>query len=310
MTQTTKLMPATLKSYRDARNMTQQALADKVGCSKDTLSRWERGKSDAMHPRLKDRLCEALGVEWPVLCRPYEGDQSGAETEKPKPKFPRPKIRIEGSDGDEGPFGLGEHQRQLNVRLTAAEHNAFTTVSLRYSVSLGDLVRLAPLLFVIVAERSLTERAASISNLHPLSLELERDLPQFRFELSPRSVEREEESIERREVFAWDHWDNWQKEGLDPFVRCLKTLMSDDLGIRLVDGQGGAPLYDLDGMTRELLSLELAPDDDELFWSFLRSGEIVLREVYVKKTSLSPEAFREWLSAELARVLKTRDFDF
>lgn len=303
MKKTTKLIPATLKSYRDARNMTQQVLAYKVGCSKDTLSRWERGKFDAMRPRLKDRLCEALGVEWEMLCRPYEAATPPSETDDTKPRSL--------DSHSQAPSG---RERQLNVRIPTDTHNAFTTVSLRYGVALSDIVGLAPLLFLIVAERSLTKRRKRMNKLYALNEQVQKELPQFRFDLWPRSANREEDSIDRREVFGWEHWDNWQGQGLDPFVKCLKGLMTGHLEpdmVHLFDGQGGSPGYDLDGLTKELLDLELNPDDDELFWRSLRWGEIDLREIHAKKTSLPPEAFQEWLSAELARVRpEPLDLDF
>ena len=54
--------PKALRTARKRRNMTQEKLAEAVKCTKDTVSRWERGTSRKVRSRLRDPLCTALGV--------------------------------------------------------------------------------------------------------------------------------------------------------------------------------------------------------------------------------------------------------
>lgn len=52
----------TIRARRESANLTQSALARKLGCADTMISRWESGRAT---PRLKyaSRLCMALGGE-------------------------------------------------------------------------------------------------------------------------------------------------------------------------------------------------------------------------------------------------------
>ncbi len=49
-----------IRYYRNSRNLTQQALADKVGISWEMISRYERGSSSVFNNI--DKICDALGI--------------------------------------------------------------------------------------------------------------------------------------------------------------------------------------------------------------------------------------------------------
>ena len=54
-----------LKEARLAAGMTQQALAETVGVSPLTVTRWESGQARP-HPRTRERVCALLGpCSWP-----------------------------------------------------------------------------------------------------------------------------------------------------------------------------------------------------------------------------------------------------
>ncbi len=69
--------PEALRVTRKRKNMTQEKLAEALKCSKDTVSRWERGTTLQVRPRLRDALCVVLRVKWEKLSEPPD------ETEDP-----------------------------------------------------------------------------------------------------------------------------------------------------------------------------------------------------------------------------------
>lgn len=53
----------TLKQWRQLAGLTQEALADMIGCDRTTLVRWEQGKTQ---PKADDiaKLERALSIKW------------------------------------------------------------------------------------------------------------------------------------------------------------------------------------------------------------------------------------------------------
>ena len=70
--------PDALKKARKKLGLTQDQLAQKSGCSKEQISRWERGKSLEIRASSRDRLTRALSVGWDELARPPT--KTGEET--------------------------------------------------------------------------------------------------------------------------------------------------------------------------------------------------------------------------------------
>ena len=62
--------PEALKAARKRQGLSQEQLADAVNCTKDTISRWERGASRRVRSHLRGPLCQALGVRWEKLTTP------------------------------------------------------------------------------------------------------------------------------------------------------------------------------------------------------------------------------------------------
>ena len=71
-TNTGIIHPDALKAARKRQQMNQQDLADKIGCTKDTVSRWERGTSRRVRYHLRQPLCDALRVPWTKLTKQPE----------------------------------------------------------------------------------------------------------------------------------------------------------------------------------------------------------------------------------------------
>ena len=74
---TDAINPQALKAARKRRGMSQQELADEIhaiakGCTKDTVSRWERGTSSKIRSHLRKPLCHVLRVKWEKLTGPTD----------------------------------------------------------------------------------------------------------------------------------------------------------------------------------------------------------------------------------------------
>ena len=86
---TDAINPQALKAARKRRGMSQQQLADAVhaiakGCTKDTVSRWERGKTLSVRSYLRKPLCDVLRVKWEKLTEPTDQPEDIAGDAKSK----------------------------------------------------------------------------------------------------------------------------------------------------------------------------------------------------------------------------------
>lgn len=293
------LIPETLKTLRDQKQLTQEALAKLCKCTPETVGRWERGASKIKRKDYKSALCNALGVTWAVLCRPCQPDN---ETKAPRAV----------DDGRE------EILRNLNARVSHHAHLAFTLASQRYGVRIADIVELAPLLFMIVAEQSLADRADKIGALNNTLSELESlrdELPQFSgiiyepYELGEIAM-REQQSIKRREVFGHEHWQplDWHAPDIDPFANYLKRLVeSMNFAPELIEfigpGVWETPPYQLalDAL-KEITGLTGETEQERTALHHINNGRPEFRELSAKKKSLSASDFQEWLKAQADSV--------
>jgi Flp pilus assembly protein TadB len=89
--------------------------------------------------RLREGLCETLHVRWDDLCR------SPGDTSRP--------------------------EAQLNLRIGRAARTALDLVCIRYGINRSTVINVAPLLFLIMAERSLIERSRRLEELEERTAE-------------------------------------------------------------------------------------------------------------------------------------------
>ncbi|MDE0172015.1 MAG: helix-turn-helix transcriptional regulator [Defluviicoccus sp.] len=185
--------PAALKAARERRGLTQAQLADALGCGKETVSRWERGRSRRLHPRHRESLCATLGVGWPALADAGSGAPDGIS-----------------GDGVDTAFRL------------AAE---------RYGVGVRDVTEAAPLLFAVAAERSLAERRQRLDAARAEAESAGRalaDKAPWLGRAVAEAVRKEERSIAQNDIFGrLGRADADGDDDRGPFARYLRDLAKD-----------------------------------------------------------------------------------
>ena len=301
MNEENMINPMALKAARKRMNMTQEKLAEAVKCTKDTVSRWERGTSRNVRSRYRDSLCTALRVEWEQL--------SGTKEDKgaiPRPQPGRTKVTID-----------------MNLR------NSLQLVAERYSISLHDVIHLAPLLLVIAAEKSLVWRRNRLVNIDSELTEMEEKLTHLCERLGEtvavrgtdieNSLLEEGESLKNRDVFGhsisgsnalWDWNDPEDPHG--PFIDFVRELMKDIPNEAVIDirSVNGKMVYDYkiasDTLNKSIgLSWYEEKDWEILYWIF-DEGEIDLRQCLRTRQERDESGYREWLSEQVRKTSENR----
>jgi transcriptional regulator with XRE-family HTH domain len=283
--------PSRLTELRKRRRLTQEALAKQAGVSKQTVYRLEKGQQSGNRQKSVKGLCEALGVDADVL--------SG---QAPLPPSDRPSS--EPSD---------DSRYQLNVRLDGAVRNAFSLVALRYKIPISRIVELAPLLFVLAAERSLDRRRANLVKLVALFAqgdELRRNfwhLPDsiMRGFEADRAIEEEAKSIENLDIFGLAISDDifngevYDEAEDNPFVAWLKEQLDERKDIAEVSYfDRGSTSYRVCRRDASVLT-----GGDQEFAERILEGWVLLHEMpreLLEKGATS--ARTEWLRAKLEAV--------
>lgn len=282
--------PEALKKYRKARGLTQMELAEKCKCSKETVSRWERGEIDNVRSLSREKLTKALGVEWAQLTQaPVDEDESE--------QFPT-KVA-------------------LNVRIGAGVRNALTLVCLRYGLNVADVIELAPLLFLIIAEKSLAHRREKLQEIlerHELDDDEDRAAaPHLKTEFARSVITQdalayEEESVAKRDIFGkhiqLQNYLSEDDEDLNPFLNYLRDFTV-GIPVNLViawNSWDGIGFRIAEETLREATGIEGKTDSEQEILTFIWQGDIDLREVHTSKKNLSSEDYQDWLQKQVANV--------
>jgi transcriptional regulator with XRE-family HTH domain len=138
------ISPSVLKALRERAGWSQKALADRAGISKDSLSRLERGTQTGAAERTKTTLAKVFNVAEGVLTGELEIPPVSGGVAVPHWEAPRD---------------------QWNIRVDSSVRNAFTLTAIRYKIPVTRIVDLAPLLFVLMAEQSLSHRRDKLAKL-------------------------------------------------------------------------------------------------------------------------------------------------
>lgn len=284
--------PEALRKARKDRRLTQMELAEKCKCSKESISRWERGEIDNVRSHSREKLTKALGVEWEQLTRPpVDKDESEQFS-----------TRV-----------------TVNVRIGREVPNAFTLVCLRYGLNVAGVIELAPLLFLLIAEKSLAHRRKKLQEI------LDRDSPEddqeaaphlrtdlFRSSTAEDALHSEKESISKRDIFGkhieLENYSGEDGEGLNPFLNYLTNFMEgipDNL-VTLDNWWDNISYTIAEDTLREVTGIEGKTDPEEHILDLIRGGDINLRKVLTSKKDLSPEDYSNWLREQVANVKSRR----
>jgi len=281
------ICPEALKTLRKQKGWSQIQLAEKSHCSKEQISRWERGQSLKLNSNSRERLTKVFGVSWEELTRP-----------------PKPNDEYESK---------WFPTVQLNVRVRPEARAALILACLRYKVRPADIIELAPLLFLITAEKSLAARQTKIDAIDEQWERAAEESTKAAPHLAPaffipsdanEAIASEQESIRRREVFGPE--ESFDVDDYDPFVVHLKHLLKDlpdglieDLSPRYSRG----PDYRIaEDALCEITGISGETENEQELLLLISEGSIDLRELLSKKQNLSEKDYFEWLSTQAENV--------
>ena len=275
--------PQALRVYRKRGRLTQQQLADAIHCAKDTVSRWERGKSRRVRSHLKDPLCRALRVSWDKL------------TESPD----------QSTGGDTIKVTVGRNV-QTPLRLVAE----------RYDVRARDVLELAPLLFLIVAERSLLERKRRLDEVEVVLEDADQRVREYvphlglvagRYPTEEQLAE-EEVSLSKRDVFGRTiKYEYGAGDGAGPFVHFVRDLTKDlpKDWVTDINPFGGDMIESYriaDDTLREHTGISEDEEHGRKLLRHIHRGSINLTDCLQIKRDRDEEGYRRWLSEQLSRA--------
>ena len=280
--------PQALKAARKRRGLSQQQLADTLRCTKDTVSRWERGAASRVRSHLRERLPEALRVTWEQLTKPADHSAN---------LLGGPTVKV----------SIGERARAA-LQLTAV----------RYEIHPREILELAPLLFVILAERSLLARNRRFEELRATLEEAEQRLVDncghlggivaARSTFADNQLEAEERSLSKRDVFGRTiEYQNWKEGDEGPFLHfvrdVVKDLPKDAVGPIESDHGDMISRYRIaDDTLRDCTGISEEEAQGEKLLDHIRSGLINLAECLRVKRDSDEAQYRQWLSEELSRA--------
>ena len=257
-----RIDPDALKAARERRGLTQAQLADALGCGKDTVSRWERGQSRRLRPRHRESLCAALGVRWRALA-------------------------ASGSDGRDDISGDGIH-------------TSFRRAAERYGIGVRDVMEVAPLLFVIAAERSLMERRRRLDTARAEAESAGRaltDKAPYLVQAVEAAIRKEEKSIAENDIFGrLVRSDADEDDDRGPFARFVRDLAK-DLPESATRGFVPAPEKD-DGPAATWDETE----GRRRLMPHFKAGRIAIGDYLRARRERDKAGLRQWVSEALAQA--------
>ena len=284
------IQPTALKTARKRKGLTQEQLAEAVKCTKDTVSRWERGTVQAVRRSYREALCKALGTTWSKLTAP-----APEETES---------DRL---------FG----RVAVSASIRAHGRAALQLVAMRYGVPPHEILELAPLLFLVLAERSLLHRRQRLKDIDSAFDELDERVTANLAHLGPQVLARsisaddclveESKSIDNRDVFG--HSIDWTEQDEGPFMYFMRELVAElPKGLVSMVSYDGATIdsYRLaEGTLRQALGL--ADGTDARVLNHIWYGGLDLAECLRQKGALGEDEYVQWLDDECDRAVAESD---
>jgi len=262
-------------------------LAHRSGVDKSTIFRIENGSAKTTRVNILDKLAKGLGVPLEELtsCAAPVHDQQPAPKDK----------------------------SQVSFRLENNFRNAFSLLARRYSVSPTTVIKLAPLLFVMVAEDSLRRRKERLSALRaaqkaygPVPSHYIDDTRQFEWA--------EENSILSRDVFGRQLDDDMEQDFWPPDADAVGRWNPFEVYINewfeRIGETGGISYWGESGLEysvclEEALSLACG---DEMAAKSLLDGDVGIHELPDEFRSAENASQRlEWLRSRIAAVNAERE---
>lgn len=279
-----RINPTRLKHFRGLRRMSLDELADRSKVHKSSLHRIEKGGVTTTRDNNLNKIAKALGVSPEELTSdadPVVQDQRSAPQDK----------------------------SQVSFRLENRFRNAFALVSQRYPVDPVTIVRLAPLLFVMVAEDSLRRRMKRLSALNAARAAY-GPLPMYDSNGEFEQVEKN--SILSRDIFGRQLEDGMTQEFFNidsdfvgqwnPFGAYIKDWFEQ------AGEAGGISEWDWDGLYYSICPEEalVSACGDESVAMALLDGTVGLHEVPDDLAGNADERL-EWLKTKIAAVAAERE---
>jgi transcriptional regulator with XRE-family HTH domain len=207
--------PKTIRQLRERAGMSQKQLAEHSMVAARTIQRIETS-------------------EGPYSCRPHQAKNLAKALHT---------TPVELAGGNASDSELAKRLKQIGwkpLQLILRQDFRFYTDMIEriYGVTMRDVVELAPLLFVMVAERSLAERRAAAREMQAAldALTPQKGHPQLAFmhytgEFGD-ALERERQSIAAKDIFASDISEFAAEvaeidESNNPFIETIKRMVAD-----------------------------------------------------------------------------------
>ena len=209
--------PERLITMRKRRGLSQAQLADearhpdnpKIALTKNTVYRLEKGKCPPRRGTV-ERLAKALKVDFEVLtgAKPLPEEAASAV-----PRQEDAAYRIPG-------------------RISPAIRNAYELAARQYRVPVQKIAQLAPLLFTILAEASLTHQRETAERYWAKREEfdvVDQQIPSLDeivvFDYRDQNIEEIEKAVEKKDVFGRSLWRalpaDWDRD--NPFAEYLSA---------------------------------------------------------------------------------------
>jgi transcriptional regulator with XRE-family HTH domain len=241
------IIPERLRRLREKGRLSRESLAIKACLTPKTIYRLEKGdEPKPIRQANLDRLAQALDVDPDILTGKKNLDAS-------EPSTPTDVTFC-----------------QLHVRVDAAVRNSFELAARHYGVSVSKIAKLAPLLFVILAEASLKHHRKQLDKLLDLReriSEIEDNFPDFAqgsYHFDEGVIDNVEEEIKNRDLFGLHE--------LFATFLSAETEGSDEIAIQAL----GPTSTDYEVCRSEAIGL--AGGDEEVA-GWLVSGEVLIHRI-------------------------------
>ena len=211
--------PERLRHLREVRKLSRRKLAKRAIVTERTIQRWESDseRSETPRERTLECLARALGVEEGVLTGELPLPDSG------EPAAPKP-------DGV-----------QISATIEPMARLAYDLIKRRYGVSATEIIDMAPLFFVLLAEGSLAWRREKMKEAYEAIALLDRVEDstgnkhfQVRAFETGETVDLEETSIRKADLFGEGLFEDldfglvpFNPDETNPFAHFLRKLAGD-----------------------------------------------------------------------------------